>query len=353
MGTYPITVSGGTDNNYSLTYNAGTLTVNKSTLTATAENKSRTYGETNPVLTIAYAGFKNSETASVIDTPPTITTTATVLSNVGTYPITVTGGTDNNYLLTYSNGTLTITQAAQTITFLALTDLSQSAGSFTVSATSSAGLPVTFSSTDAGKVSVNGTTVTITGPGSATITASQTGDINYSAAAPVSRTLCIFPLAPTVAITDSPSLALNSSATTGNQWYLNGQAISGATGKTFVVTSSGVYAAKVIVDGCVGPLSASVNLIITGDETGWANGGDGADIQLYPNPVKDEVRYILSDRLSRATEVTVINGMGQVVMSVPAKRSGSIDMGSLPNGAYTLQVNGSRTGMAVRRFLKQ
>ncbi|MFM7328904.1 MAG: MBG domain-containing protein, partial [Bacteroidota bacterium] len=115
-GTYPITLTGGTDNNYNFTLTAGTLTVNKATLTATADNKVRLYGDANPALTITYSGFKNSETVSVIDAAPAIATTATVASNVGGYPITLSGGTDNNYNLTLTNGTLTVNKATLTAT---------------------------------------------------------------------------------------------------------------------------------------------------------------------------------------------------------------------------------------------
>ena len=65
----------------------------------------------NPTLTISYSGFVNGETASVIDTSPTANTPATITSNVGTYPITPSGGTDNNYTFTYVNGTLTVNKA--------------------------------------------------------------------------------------------------------------------------------------------------------------------------------------------------------------------------------------------------
>ena len=54
-------------------------------------------------------GFVNGDNAAVIDTPPTVGTAATGASPVGTYPITLTGGADDNYTLTLQNGTLTVT----------------------------------------------------------------------------------------------------------------------------------------------------------------------------------------------------------------------------------------------------
>ncbi len=117
VGTYPITLSGGTDNNYSFNFVSGTLTITKATLTATAVNVSREFGVANPAFTISYSGFRNGETAVVLDTPPVASTTANAASTVGTYAITVAGGTDNNYAFTYVNGTLTIVKATPIITW--------------------------------------------------------------------------------------------------------------------------------------------------------------------------------------------------------------------------------------------
>ncbi|MCH7400203.1 gliding motility-associated C-terminal domain-containing protein, partial [Belliella sp. DSM 107340] len=113
-GTYPITLSGGSDANYAITVVDGTLTVEQKTLTITAEDQSKVYGETNPSLTFAYDGLVNGD--EKISTEPSISTTATASSNTGTYPITLSGGSDANYAITLANGTLTVGQKAVTIT---------------------------------------------------------------------------------------------------------------------------------------------------------------------------------------------------------------------------------------------
>src|SRR5260221_298333 len=112
-GTYPITLSGGSAANYNLTLQNGTLTITKVALTAKADNQSKVYGQANPVLTITYTGFVNGDNASSI-TPPTASTTATASSGVGSYPITLSGGSAANYTLTLQNGTLTVAKAALT-----------------------------------------------------------------------------------------------------------------------------------------------------------------------------------------------------------------------------------------------
>ena len=116
VGQYDITVSGGEAQNYAFSYVQAKLTVNKAPLKVKADDKSRLEGTDNPQLTVTYTGFKNGETATVLDEQPTVTTTATKESAPGTYPITVTGGSAKNYTLSYENGTLTVTAGTLTLT---------------------------------------------------------------------------------------------------------------------------------------------------------------------------------------------------------------------------------------------
>jgi hypothetical protein len=83
-------------------------------LSATADNKSKNYGEANPPLTITYSGFVNGEGPGDI-TEPSISTTATTTSVPGTYPITLSGGSTSNYVLSLYNGTLTVNPADVTV----------------------------------------------------------------------------------------------------------------------------------------------------------------------------------------------------------------------------------------------
>jgi hypothetical protein len=84
------------------------LTVHKKELTVTADDKTMTRGEELPDFTLSYAGFVNNDSASMLDILPTASTTATAESAVGIYDIIVSGGSDNNYELSYVSGTLTI-----------------------------------------------------------------------------------------------------------------------------------------------------------------------------------------------------------------------------------------------------
>ena len=116
VGTYPITVTKGSLTNYNVTYVAGTLTIEKAPLKVTVQNADMTYGNALPTFEAAYEGFKNNDDATVLTTTPTMTTTASSLSAVGTYEITASGAEAQNYEMSYVNGTLTIGKAALTVT---------------------------------------------------------------------------------------------------------------------------------------------------------------------------------------------------------------------------------------------
>src|SRR5262249_7968121 len=100
---------------------AGTLPTPTATLTVTADDKTRVYGDPNPAFTASYMGFKNGETlgTSGVTGSPSLTTLATATSPVpGPYPITAALGTlaAGNYGFAFVDGNLTITKATLTVT---------------------------------------------------------------------------------------------------------------------------------------------------------------------------------------------------------------------------------------------
>jgi MBG domain (YGX type)/Bacterial Ig-like domain (group 3)/FG-GAP-like repeat len=121
-GSYPITPNTGTlaSPNYTFTFVAGTMTVGPGVLTVTANSLSKMRGAANPPLTYTMSGFVNGDTqASSTTGAPSLTTTATTVSPVGSYPITATAGSlaSTNYTFAYVGGTLTVTQSTPVITW--------------------------------------------------------------------------------------------------------------------------------------------------------------------------------------------------------------------------------------------
>jgi hypothetical protein len=113
-GTYTVraSVGGASAGNYTIKVNVGNLTIKKAALTVTANNLTMVQGAAVPPLTYTIAGFVNSDAQALATTgAPSLTTTATSASAVGTYPITAKVGTlaAANYSFQFVNGTLTVT----------------------------------------------------------------------------------------------------------------------------------------------------------------------------------------------------------------------------------------------------
>ncbi|MBB2148916.1 MBG domain-containing protein [Pedobacter gandavensis] len=101
-------------NNYTITNPNGILTVTQKVLTVTAIDKQKFAGTTNPDFTFSYAGFANNEDELVLTTQPTISTTASINSPIGDYPITISGAVAQNYSFSYVAGTLKVKAGAPT-----------------------------------------------------------------------------------------------------------------------------------------------------------------------------------------------------------------------------------------------
>ncbi len=104
------------------------------------------------------------------------------------------------YLATYGSA-----KANQTITFAALPDKVYNDPAFTVVATATSSLPVTFTVSGAcSNTGASGATVTVTGVGSCTVTAHQSGNANYNAASGVAQAFNIAKANQTIAFAPLP-----------------------------------------------------------------------------------------------------------------------------------------------------
>ena len=112
VGVYAITVSGAVDPNYTIQYQAGTLTITPAPLTITANDQTVPFGGPLPVLTYSVRGLVNGDTSANFTQPPTLSTTATASSPAGSYVITPAGLVDGDYAVTYVAGTLRIDPAS-------------------------------------------------------------------------------------------------------------------------------------------------------------------------------------------------------------------------------------------------
>jgi len=137
-----------------------------------------------------------------------------------------------------ATGAYTTGQQSQTITFAALSNVAYGVAPITLSATASSGLPVSYSVT--GPATLSGSTLAITGAGSVTVTASQAGNSDYTAAASVARSFTVAPAPLTVTANNSSMtvggpLPVFSYTVTG---FVNGDNVGNIAGSVFETTTA-------------------------------------------------------------------------------------------------------------------
>jgi hypothetical protein len=131
---------------------------------------------------------------------------------------------------------------------------------------------------------------------------------------------------------------LASNASSGNQWFLDGVAIAGATGQNYTPSASGNYSVQVTLNGCTSTMSATVNFTVTAvpDIDVLWNG-----VKLFPNPVHDKL--IITHSSSPALNIRIIDISGRKIKELSSGSARSeIDMSAIANGVYIIWVEDKR-----------
>jgi len=114
--------SGAVANNYSFTYTASAVTISQKPVTITASSPSVTYGDAIPTITPSYTAFAGTDTASILTTPPTCSTTYSTTTSFGvTLTTTCATAVAANYAFSYTGGTVTIAKKGVVITAASVT----------------------------------------------------------------------------------------------------------------------------------------------------------------------------------------------------------------------------------------
>jgi gliding motility-associated-like protein len=192
-GTYPITLSGGSDDTYIIKPENGRLDILKAELGVSADNKSKVYGDPGQELTLTYSGFLMGQNLSVLDKLPVVLSDVEENSDAGEYIITVSGAADNDYNFIYVNGTFTVEKADQVISFDKIPAPLRMTQETLLEASASSGLPVGFLLSDPYKGSLDGNVLTLKEDGKLIVTAVQEGDLNHYPANDVSQTIDVLP----------------------------------------------------------------------------------------------------------------------------------------------------------------
>ncbi len=213
-------------------------------------------------------------------------------------------------------------QTSQTITFGALSNMMLGSAPFTLSATASSGLPVSFTSLTTSVCSVSGTTATLDAVGTCTIQATQAGNGAYSAATPVNRSFQVMQQAPagqTITFGALSNMMLGSAPFTLSATASSGLPVSFASLTTSVCTVSHTTATLVAIGKC------TIQATQSGNATNAAAAPVDQDFQveaatftLTPNP----------------TSVTVAQGQSAVLAITVT-----------PQGSYTTPITFSCSGL--------
>lgn len=154
----------------------------------------------------------------------------------------------------------------------------------------------------------------------------------------------------TMTVTSSPSAAtvaysggvLTSSSSTGNQWYLNGNAISGATSQSYTPTQNGNYTVVVTSNGC--PSAASNAYTVTGLGIEELN---VYQLSVYPNPSQGEFSVSFNASITEAYTIKVYDEVGRLVYNENIENQNGqyikeVKLGEVASGIYNVTLsNGS------------
>ncbi|MDO8543757.1 MAG: immunoglobulin domain-containing protein [Opitutaceae bacterium] len=225
----------------------GTFTITKATATVTLTPTTQTYNGTPRIVTATTA-----PAGRTVDI--TYDGSATAPTNAGSY--TVVGTVNDTFYQGSTSALLAVLPGPQVINFPAPVDHLPDDAPFTVNATATSGLPVTFSLADGspGIATLAGNVVTLTGvTGAVTVRASQSGGGNFAAAPFVDRVFHVVSevIAPRLTVHPSPYTGLigdrvtltgaaDGSPAPTYQWLRDNSPVAGATNATLTIPSATV-----------------------------------------------------------------------------------------------------------------
>lgn len=192
-------------------------TVSKANQTITfASTNSKTFGDANyaPGATSASSGAIPITYASSNTSVATIVSSQINIVGVGSSTITASQAGNSNYNAAADvTQTLTVVKANQSITFASTNTKTYGDADYAPGATSatSGTNAITYASSNASVATIVSGQIHVVGPGTTTITASQSGNTNYNAAADATQTLTVNPKALTIT-----NLTANSKNEDGN-----------------------------------------------------------------------------------------------------------------------------------------
>jgi len=277
-----------------------------------------TYGVA-PIPLSATASSGLTVNFSVTSGPATVSGNTLTIIGAGTVVVTASQPGNAVYApATAVSCSIAVNKASQTINFPAPTSpVTYGVAPFTLSATASSGLPVTFTVTS-GPGTVSGNILTITGAGTVVVTASQAGNANYNAATPVSQAIVVnkasqtinFPCPVSPVVYPGPPITLTATASSGLTVTFSATGPGTVSGNVLTITGTGTVVVTASQAGNANYNPAppvTCTIVVVGQTQAPAPAITGTTVTpgggTYPNGPPTYITYAVnvSDSLSAAT----------------------------------------------------
>ena len=164
--------------------------------------------------------------------------------------------------------------------------------------------------------------------------------------------LVVTPMPATPVITQHGD-TLTSNANTGNQWYLNGVIIPGATGKQHVAVYTGTYTVVVTSNGCNSAASNGILVLPVGITVEKAN----QTFDIYPNPNTGEFNIKVETLKSEEYNIEIYNSLGALIwkqenVTVNGTFTKHVVLSESPSGIYMVALRNNANIIVKKLIIK-
>jgi PKD repeat protein len=191
--------------------------------------------------------------------------------------------------------------------------------------------------------------VVIDKTGNYTVKVTNADGCESAVSAAVAVTVTPLPAIPTITVAGNN---LTSSATTGNQWYLNGAVIPGATAQTYTVAKSGKYSVKVTAGAACTSSSTEINV----NKVGVENLENAQNVLVFPNPATDLLNIEFKEGNGTTHTMLILDALGQKIYSndvTTTQNKYQINTSNWAKGIYFINfIDAQQKVTGVKKFTK-
>jgi hypothetical protein len=338
------------------------LTVEKANQTITFEAlTNRKFGDSPFEITATATSDLLVSYASSNESVATVEGSTVTIVGAGETTLTATQGGNENFLSAVDvQQTLVVNKEVQSITFNELTDKVFGDESFQLVVSSSAGLSVSFSSSNENVAIIEDDVLSIVGAGETAITASQAGSSNYQSAQEVERILLVEKAPQSISfeviedqLFEDESVNMVATSTSGlpiSLEVLNGTASIDEAVITWQEPGEIVVVAKQEGDANFLEASSVEQTFRVDKITDTQDVLSHGMIELFPNPVSE--RLTISGITNSNVDITVFDNTGLVVKSITLINDNLVlETHDLKEGLYAVMLKWS-DGIKYLRFIK-